>query len=102
MVLSEISIALKSFKTAAGAAGLAAAGTIASPRPAYGRRRSTAARKKVLVLGIDGMDPEFLSRLEREGHMPNFSRLMQAGSFRRLGTSNPPQSRAPPHRHPPA
>jgi len=78
--------------TAAGAAGLAAAGTIVSPRPAYGRRRSAAARKKVLVLGIDGMDPVLLSQLEREGHMPNFSRLMHAGSFRRLGTSIPPQS----------
>jgi len=79
-------------KTAAGAAGLAAAGTIVSPRPAYGRRRSAAARKKVLVLGIDGMDPGILSWLVRDGQMPNFSRLIESGSFRQLGTSTPPQS----------
>jgi len=79
-------------KTAAGAAGLAAAGTIVSPRAAYGRRRSGAARKKVLVLGIDGMDPVLLGGLIREGQMPNFNRLMRAGSFRQLGTSTPPQS----------
>jgi predicted AlkP superfamily phosphohydrolase/phosphomutase len=46
----------------------------------------------VVVLGIDGMDPDLLARFMSEGHMPNFERLMKEGSFSKLGTSIPPQS----------
>ena len=48
--------------------------------------------KKVLVLGIDGMDPAILRGLMEEGKMPNFSKLAAEGSFMPLGTSIPPQS----------
>ena len=48
--------------------------------------------KKVIVLGIDGMDPNILEKLMAEGRMPNFAELAQRGSFTRLGTSIPPQS----------
>jgi predicted AlkP superfamily phosphohydrolase/phosphomutase len=48
--------------------------------------------KKVIVLGIDGMDPDLLSKFMAEGKMPNFARLAAQGSFRRLTTSIPPQS----------
>jgi predicted AlkP superfamily phosphohydrolase/phosphomutase len=48
--------------------------------------------KKVIVLGIDGMDPQLLKRFIQEGRMPNFAKLMQQGSFRELTTSIPPQS----------
>src|SRR5438105_1043028 len=47
---------------------------------------------KVIVLGIDGMDPQLLKRFIQEGKMPNFAMLMQQGSFRELTTSVPPQS----------
>ena len=57
-----------------------------------GRRESEAARHKVIVLGIDGMDPQLLHRYEQDGRMPNFQRLEQEGSFRELRTSIPPQS----------
>ena len=57
-----------------------------------GRRVSEAARHKVIVLGIDGMDPQLLHRYEQDGRMPNFQRLEQEGSFRELRTSIPPQS----------
>jgi predicted AlkP superfamily phosphohydrolase/phosphomutase len=49
-------------------------------------------RAGVFVLGVDGMDPQILTRLMDEGKMPNFSRLAKDGGFRQLATSNPPQS----------
>ncbi len=48
--------------------------------------------KQVIVLGLDGMDPELLQRYMQEGKLPNFAKLAASGSFRRLGTSTPPQS----------
>ena len=48
--------------------------------------------RKVLVLGIDGLDPELLQRFVEQGALPNFSRLMEQGDFRPLQTSMPPSS----------
>jgi predicted AlkP superfamily phosphohydrolase/phosphomutase len=47
---------------------------------------------KLIILGIDGMDPQLLTQFVREGKMPNFAKLIQQGSFRQLTTSIPPQS----------
>jgi predicted AlkP superfamily phosphohydrolase/phosphomutase len=47
---------------------------------------------KVIILGIDGLDPDLLTKFMAEGKMPNFARLEAQGSFRRLTTSIPPQS----------
>ena len=50
---------------------------------------------RVVVLGIDGMDPEILAQvIERHpDRMQNFKRLIEQGSgIRELGTSTPPQS----------
>jgi predicted AlkP superfamily phosphohydrolase/phosphomutase len=52
----------------------------------------TATGPGVFVLGVDGLDPVILDRLIADGRMPNFARLAREGSYRRLGTSNPPQS----------
>ena len=38
------------------------------------------------------MDPQLLTRFIGEGKMPNFTKLIQQGSFRQLTTSIPPQS----------
>jgi predicted AlkP superfamily phosphohydrolase/phosphomutase len=46
----------------------------------------------MIILGIDGMDPDLLTKFMAEGKMPNFARLAQQGSFRKLTTSIPPQS----------
>lgn len=54
--------------------------------------RPVADRAGVFVLGVDGMDPQILDRLMDEGKMPHFARLAADGSYRRLATSNPPQS----------
>src|SRR5690348_15381141 len=51
-----------------------------------------AAAHKVLVLGIDGLDPQLLHKYIEDGRMPNFQRLEREGSYHMLGTSIPPQS----------
>ena len=48
--------------------------------------------KKLIVLGVDGMDPQLLTKFMEEGKMPNFAKLAQEGSFKKLTTSIPPQS----------
>ncbi len=52
----------------------------------------TAAGPKVLCIGFDGMDPQMLREYMAAGDMPNFARLIEAGDFKELGTSMPPQS----------
>ena len=48
--------------------------------------------KRVLILGIDGLDPNILERMMNSGELPNFSRLRSEGTFARLQTSIPPES----------
>lgn len=48
--------------------------------------------KKVVVLGIDGMDPKLLQTFVDQGRMPHFKALMAEGAFRPLQTTMPPQS----------
>jgi len=57
-----------------------------------GCRRTASPAKRVIVLGIDGMDPFLLRSFIHEGVMPNAAILMSSGGLNRLGTSNPPQS----------
>jgi predicted AlkP superfamily phosphohydrolase/phosphomutase len=56
------------------------------------RRASRSAGKKVIVIGIDGMDPVLCESMMKEGLLPHLARLREVGSFRPLGTSCPPQS----------
>jgi predicted AlkP superfamily phosphohydrolase/phosphomutase len=55
-------------------------------------RVSRAAGKKVIILGIDGMDPRLSKSMMREGLLPNLARVRAAGGFKPLGTAIPPQS----------
>ena len=48
--------------------------------------------KKVIVIGIDGMDPRLCESLMKEGRLPHLAKLSAAGGFSPLGTSTPPQS----------
>src|SRR4029453_16749070 len=47
---------------------------------------------RMVILGVDGMDPKLLGRYRQEGVVPNLSRLASTGGFMPLQTSNPPQS----------
>jgi predicted AlkP superfamily phosphohydrolase/phosphomutase len=48
--------------------------------------------KKVIIIGIDGMDPQLSENMMREGLLPNLAKLRASGGFSSLGTSMPPQS----------
>ncbi len=55
-------------------------------------RAKSHGNQRLIILGIDGMDPQLLRRFMREGKMPNFAKLEAQGDFRPLTTSIPPQS----------
>ena len=70
-------------------------GRTASGAPVAMRGASDApAPNRVVVLGIDGLDPEILAEtIERfPERMTNFARLIGEGGLHSLGTSTPPQS----------
>jgi hypothetical protein len=46
--------------------------------------------KKVIVIGVDGMDPVFVER--HWSDLPNLARLRDRGSYGHLETTDPPQS----------
>jgi hypothetical protein len=46
--------------------------------------------KRVIVIGVDGMDPAFVER--HWADLPNLARLRQRGSYSHLETTYPPQS----------
>ncbi|MCB4792431.1 MAG: alkaline phosphatase family protein [Elusimicrobia bacterium] len=48
--------------------------------------------KKLVILGFDGLSPEILEPMMKEGRLPNFSYLKEKGSYSRLSTTNPSQS----------
>lgn len=50
------------------------------------------AKKKVLILGVDGLDPKLLQEFMDAGLMPNFQQFVSEGDFKPLQTSMPPQS----------
>ncbi len=51
-----------------------------------------AVARRVVVLGLDGMDPGLALRFIQEGRLPNFKKLSEKGVFRPLDTSNPSMS----------
>lgn len=77
---------------AAATAAVGAAGYAGNYWLGGGRRASRALGKKVIVIGVDGMDPRLSGRMIAGGNLPNLARLRDRGGFRDLGTSVPPQS----------
>lgn len=49
-----------------------------------------APERRIVVLGFDGVDPDFLEQWKDK--LPNVAELMNNGSFRRLETTTPPSS----------
>ena len=48
--------------------------------------------KRVVVVGLDGLDPRRVRKLMDEGRLPNFKQLADQGTFTALGTTLPPIS----------
>ena len=55
----------------------------------FGKRETP---QKILILGLDGIDPRLLQLWMKEGKLPYFQRLARQGDFLPLRTSIPPQS----------
>ncbi len=47
---------------------------------------------RVVILGFDGMEPTIVEAMMERGELPNYSKLAQTGTFKRLGSTTPPQS----------
>jgi predicted AlkP superfamily phosphohydrolase/phosphomutase len=56
--------------------------------------RKNAMAERVVVIGLDGMDPGLAVKFMRQGRLPNFRKLRQEGTFSPLGTIWPPISPA--------
>ncbi len=48
--------------------------------------------QRVIIIGVDGMDPRLSLAMMNAGKLPHLDRLRRRGGFRPLGTSIPPQS----------
>ena len=58
-----------------------------------GRKTLAASRvKKVVVVGLDGLDPELTDAFMQQGRLPHLARLASQGSYTRLRTTLPPES----------
>ena len=44
--------------------------------------RNKGLSEKVILLGLDGLDPKFSRKMVDEGHMPNLKKLIEKGSAR--------------------
>ncbi len=56
------------------------------------RALSKAKVKRMVIVGLDGMDPELVEGYMDEGKLPNLAKLKEEGYFSPLKTSNPPIS----------
>ncbi len=45
--------------------------------------------RRVVILGLDGLEPTLVERLMGEGRLPNFQKLKDQGAYSRLGTTLP-------------
>jgi len=53
------------------------------------RPRNKSEIKRVILIGLDGMDPKLSEKYINEGKLPNFQKLKEEGSFSPLATSYP-------------
>ncbi len=86
---------LGSFLSVLGGALLGVASILLWPfrmamRAVSGKRGYKRAKvRKLIFLGLDGLDPSLAERYMSEGKLPNLSRLREQGSFHRLRTTFP-------------
>ncbi|RJP17705.1 MAG: nucleotide pyrophosphatase [Candidatus Abyssobacteria bacterium SURF_5] len=52
---------------------------------AFGKSRAD----RVIIVGLDGLDPNLVEKFIIEGKLPNFAKLRQDGTYSRLGTTCP-------------
>jgi predicted AlkP superfamily phosphohydrolase/phosphomutase len=58
-------------------------------RAMTGKKAPVARINRLIVVGLDGQDPQLTDRFMKEGILPNFSKLAKGGAYRRLRTTFP-------------
>lgn len=58
----------------------------------YRRKTGKSRARRVVVIGLDGQDPDLTEKFMQEGLLPNFSKLANKGSFKKLQTTLPAES----------
>lgn len=48
--------------------------------------------KRIIILGLDGLDPDLCDKFIKEGKLPNLEHLKNTGTYNRLRTTYPPLS----------
>src|SRR6516225_6405608 len=48
--------------------------------------------KKVIVIGLDGLEPKIVAHLLEAGRLPNLARLRDSGGFSTVATTTPAQT----------
>ena len=66
-----------------------AAGTSGLTLSCSGEPKNAPTPRRVVVLGLDGLDPKIVQALMDQGRAPNFKKLASTGTFRKLGTTMP-------------
>ena len=56
------------------------------------RARLKAQTKRVVIVGLDGLEPTLTERYLAEGWLPNLAKLREQGSYQRMKTTCPPLS----------
>src|SRR5579862_5112097 len=85
---SDAALSRRTFLASLGGAAALVAGCGRGGQPT----RAASGVERVIVLGVDGFDPKLLEQYLAAGRMPHCQRLIESGAFRRLRTSDPPQS----------
>jgi predicted AlkP superfamily phosphohydrolase/phosphomutase len=49
-------------------------------------------RKKVIVIGLDGLEPSIVEAMLERGELPNLAKIRATGSYTRLKTTYPAQT----------
>lgn len=70
----------------------AAAGAAAGATATFHIPKAHAATGRVVILGFDGVEPSIVREMMAQGELPNLKSLSDAGSFKELGSTIPPQS----------
>lgn len=70
--------------------GLLSAAAVSEGAAAEDQKPSGSGR--VIILGFDGVEPSIVDEMLSKGELPNLHQLREMGCYRRLLSSNPPQS----------
>ena len=56
------------------------------------RARLNAKTKRVVIVGLDGLEPSLAEKYLNDGLLPNLAKLKEQGGYQRMGTTYPPLS----------